>query len=453
MGNRGVIYLVVFLVFWVMALPTNLASAAITLESSYSLRQTYTDNLFYNDRDREDDFGTSIGPNFLLKYDNPDIVIGGIYTGRFIAFVNNPDQNRYIQNANILLDLPFLTKRYKQLSVTIDETMNLTPELDAFSLSGAQDTTNSGFGRGGSQYRGAGGTGDPFGGGGAGGSQGTGGTQGVFTSRASAFLNRAGITLAYAWTPRVTSSLIYNNQYRHFFSGDFQDSMTHTGTFSVAYGVKERTTLTPSYSYRQSDFLGKSTVDADTTSADKVISHRPQLEISYNFTPSLTGSIHGGVAFTKQINAQQSDGDTTTTLSDKWQTGGLGGVMITKLYQSGNISLRANQTIGSGGGLAAQAVRSRTITGRIQHSLSSKLSAMGSVGYARNESTEDGDAIDTTTYRIQAGIEYVFLSWLSGSLSYSRLDQNSSGSAAIDIKANQVFLGFTALADPWVLMR
>ena len=441
-----------------IAYPSNLVSAAITLESSFNLTETYTDNLFYNDKDKEDDFGTLMGPNLELRYDNPDIVLGATYFGRFAAFVNNPDQNRYIQSANILLDLPFLTKRYKKLTVTIDETMNFTPQLDAFSLSGAQDASTSFSGRGGTVSGGAGGTGGAAGGatggaiGGSGFSQGTGGTQGVFTSRASAFSNFSGITLAYAMTPSVSPTFTYNNRYLHFFSSGFQDQLTHIGRFSLIYGESERTTIIPSYTYLQTDYLGTPT---QVTVSDKLISHQPRLAISYNFTPLLTGSLQGGAAFSKQIGAKetQENGATTKELSDKWQTLFIGGATLAKRYQNGSISLSANQTIGGGGGLASQAARTQTITGRIQHTLSTKLNGFASLGYARNKSTGGGEAFNTNTYRVQGGISYAFLTWLSGNMSYSHIDQKSNGLAVGNIKVNQVFFGLTAFADPWVWMR
>jgi len=434
---RGVWQIGVFWLMLVWLFPSDNAMAAVILESSFNVSEVYTDNLLYEAHNTKSDFGTLFGPDLSLQYENPDIVFGGRYFGRVVLFVNNPEENAYIQNANINLDLPFLTKRYKKLTVTIDETMDFTPQLDAFSLSGAQDA---------SIFNEQGGA---SGGGGARFSQGVGGTQGVFTSRASAFLNRAGITFNYAWAPRVTPSLSYFNQYRHFFSGGFQDSLVHTGTFSVPYGVTEQTTVTPIYIYRQTKFLGSST---DNTSGDKIISHQPQLEISYNFTPLLTGSIRGGVAFTKETGGEEFDGGTTTDLSDKWQTNAIGGATITQSYRKGSISLTARSTIGSGGGLASQATRTRIITGKIQHALSLKMNAFASVGYAKNTSTE-GDAFDTNTYRIQGGISYVFLSWLFGNLGYSYIHQNSDGSAADDLQANQFFLGLTAVADPWYLMR
>jgi hypothetical protein len=451
MRNQNVFRPAMVLLCLAIAYPSSLVSAALTLESSFNLTETYTDNLFYNDKDKEDDFGTMMGPNIALKYDNPDIVLGVTYFGRLATFVNNPDQNRYIQNANILLDLPFLTKRYQKLSVTIDENMNFTPQLDAFALSGAQDSSTTFSGRGGSE---AGGTGGAAGGalGGSGISQGTGGTQGVFTSRASAFSNFSGITLAYSMTPSVTPTFAYNNLYLHFFSSGFQDSLTHFGKFSLVYGESEQTTIIPSYTYLQTDYLGTPT---QVTVSDKLVSHQPRLTISYKFTPLVTGSIQGGAAFSKQTGAKetQDNGVTTKALSDKWQSTFVGGATLTKIYRNGNLSLTAGQTIGGGGGLASQAATTQTLTGRIQHNLSAKLNGFASLGYARNKSVGSGDAFDTNTYRIQGGISYAFLTWLSGNVSYSHLDQKSNGLAVDDIKVNQVFFGLTAYADPWVLMR
>ncbi|MCA9499052.1 MAG: hypothetical protein KC588_07645 [Nitrospira sp.] len=439
MDNRGVLRLAIFILFWVMAHPPSLVVAALTLESSFNLTQAYTDNLFYNDNNKEDDFGTFLGPNLELKYANPDIVIGGLYFGRFVTYVNNPDQNRYIQNANIILDLPFLTKQYKNLTVKIDEAMTFTPQLDAFSLSGAQDvftTPSVQGGAGASQISGA--------------SEGVGGTQGVYTSRASSFLNRAGITLGYTWSPRLTPTLAYNNQYRHFFSSKFQDSMIHTGSFSLPYEVRNAT-IGALYSYRQTEFIGTST---ENTSADQIISHNIQLQISSNITPSLTGSIRGGMAFTKQKRAEEFEGGgSTTDLSNKWQTNPIGGATLTKTYQNGSISLDASSTIGSGGGLASQATQTQIITGSIHHNLSLKMNVFASIGYAQNRSIGDGNALDVKTYRIQHGFGYRFFSWLSGNLIYSHIDQRSHGSAAGDVHVNEIFFGLSAIADPWVLIR
>ncbi len=443
-------------------------AAELSLQTSFNVSGTYTDNLFFTDGDREDDFGTLVGPDITLLFENPDIVIGATYTGRVSLYVNNSDVNRYNQNANIILDLPFLTKRYQGLTVTIDENMNFTPQLDAFSLSEAQNTSNlrganpilgGSAATGGATGSGAGGAsaaGGTVGGalGGGAGFGGTGGTQGVFTNRASAFVNRAGLTLGYAWTPRLNTSLGYSNQYRHFFSKGFQDSLVHTGTISSPYRLAEYTTVTPLYSYRQAEFLGKST---QGTSADRIISHISQLSLTHAFTPTVSGTISGGVTFVKQVGATEQvplagGGTQERRVGDKFVGRFTGSANLTKTFQRGLIAVSGNQTIGSGGGLASQATRTRTVTGQGNYVVTRRANAFASVGWAQNDSI-GGNAFDTTTSRVQTGVSYSFTQWLFGSLSYSRIDQRSKGTVATDVVVNQVFLSLTAVAEPWFLFR
>ena len=449
----------------VIGLVQGTARAELSLQTSFNVEEIYTDNLFYRDKDKEDDFGTYVGPNLTLRYENPNIVLGGTYFGRAIFFVNHPDKNRYVQNANILLDLPFLTKRYQGLSVTVDESMNLTPQLDAFSLSQAQDTSTlaganpnlggaGATGGAGGSSAGGGAAGGSSAGGGGGAFGGLGGTQGVFTQRASAFNNNAGLTVGYEWTPQLTTTLGYTNQYLHFFSSGFQDSMTHTGTFSLPYQISQGTRVTPTYSYRQTEFLGKST---QTTSADRIIFHNTTLGITQELTPSLSITANGGVSFLKQEGAtEQVPGPGNTTMEraigNKFVGRFIGSATLSKTYRQGTLSLSASQTTGSGGGLASQGTRTRTVTGSIFHDVSYRMSAFGSLGYAQNDSV-GGNAFNTKTYRGQVGLRYTFLRWLYGTASYSYINQRSKGTVATDVVVNQVFLSLSAVADPWYVMR
>ena len=444
--------------------PFSQAVAALSVQSAFNVTETYTDNLFFQNINKEEDFGTFFGPDITLLFENPDIVIGATYIGRAQLFVNNFNQSRYTQNANILLDLPFLTRQYRGLTLTVDESLNFTPQLDAFSLSEAQNasslqganpniggTTGTTTGSGDAEISQTGGGSGIGGGTGFGG---TGGTQGVFTQRASAFVNRAGLTLGYAWSPRINPEVGYANQYRHFFSKGFQDSLTHTGTFSLPYQITQFTTVTPSYSYRQTNFLGNST---QTTTADRIIRHSAQLGISHSLTSSLSATISSGVAFVKQEGASEQvfvagGGTQERKIGNKFVGQYIGSASITKSFLRGSMSLSANQTVGSGGGLAAQATRTRTVTGQGTYALTRLIDLFVSAGWAKNDSI-GGNAFDTSTYRVQTGLNYLFTHWLSGNLSYSRIDQRSKGTVARDVVVNQVFLGVTAIADPWFLIR
>ncbi len=446
--------------------PNDRAIAVVSLESSFSVSQSYTSNLFFEDEDEDDDFGTFLGPNFTLLYENPDLVLGATYTGRLSFFVNNPDAGRYSQNANIILDLPFLTKRYRGLTVTIDESMTFTPQLDGFSLSGAEDAStssggrnqNSGSATGGSGFGGgAGGTSSGTTGGGLGSSQ---GGSGVFTRRSNAFNNNAGVTVGYAWSRRILPSVGYTNNYLHFFSGGLQDSLTHNGRTSLSYQFTEQTSVTPSYSYSQTKFIGKS---SGSTRGNKIIRHSPSLGFSHALSPSINVAVRGGVTFSKQIGATEQEQvpnpvpppttiSVTRKIPEKFRRTIVGSAGISKSYTQGKVGINFSQSVSNGVGLAAQTNRSRNVTGRINHALSQRMDAFGSVGWAANDSI-DGDAFDTTTYRIQTGLGYTFASWLSGNFYYSHIRQSSSGSAATDLNVDQFFLGFTAVADPWIIYR
>ena len=453
------------LVVWQFS--TGNSMALLSLQSSFSVSQSYTSNLFFSEDQERDDFGTFFGPNVTLLFQDPDLVLGVTYTGRLAFFFNNPEANRYNQNANIILDLPFLTKRYKGLTITVDETMRFTPQLDAFSLSGAQDASTSGDpfrgnnasggtggggGNLGTQSGGVGGGGGAFGQ--ASGLGGVGGGTGVFTTRASAFNNNAGITLGYAWNPRMHSSVSYTNRYLHFFSSGFQDSLTHNGRTALSYRVTDQTSLSPSYFYAQTNFIGRSTRE---TQGDKIISHGPQLSVSHSLTRTLSFSVSGGVTFVKQIGASErvrGPGDTFTIvpIPEKFRKRVVGSASINKNYTQGNITVSASQAVGTGGGLAAQATRTRTVTARIQHALSRRMNAFGSFGWSENDSI-DGNAFNSTTYRIQTGLGYSFASWLLGNFNYSHIKQSSDGTAANDLNVDQFFLGLTAIADPWIIDR
>ena len=116
------------------------------------------------------------------------------------------------------------------------------------------------------------------------------------------------------------------------------------------------------------------------------------------------------------------------------------------------MQLAVSQTIGTGGGLASQSTRTRVATASINHTLTAKLNANGSLGWAKNDSV-DGDAFDAATWRGQAGLNYRFTAWLSGSAFYSHIKQNSDGSAADDLNVDSVFLQLSAVAPPWIIYR
>ena len=72
-----------------LALPAVQASALVTLESALSIKETYTDNLFFTERNKEEDFATFVSPSVSLTYESRNVVLGGTYSGTFQIFANN----------------------------------------------------------------------------------------------------------------------------------------------------------------------------------------------------------------------------------------------------------------------------------------------------------------------------------------------------------------------------
>ncbi len=412
------------------------ALAIFTVESGFFVTETYTDNLFFSDEQKEDDFGTYLGPILNMKFENPDIIIGAEYRGTVQLWVNNSQANTYSQNSNITLDLPFLEKRYRGLSVQVIENFSFTPQLDAFSLSLADENNTGAIDTQASQN-----SDDP-------------GTQGAFTSRANVFQNLAGLRLGYDWTARLTSTLSYQNQYTHFFSTGFQDSMTHTGSGSANYQLTNEANVGVSYSFSQTDY--KKNTLRTRGQIDRSRTHRATLSLFYQFSPSLTGSLSGGPAITTMngtavVFEDPDTGEVTIerVTNEKLVTA-LINAALTKTYQQGQVGLSYVQNIGNGGGLLNQPLESKTVTSRWSHSLSRRLGSFISFAWAKSKSLSGG-SLNTTSYRIQAGLNQNFASWLTGNFSYSYINQNSDGAAARDAIVNQFFLGLTANAPPWRL--
>ena len=139
-GCGNMIQTSIFLVVLVVCFPSDKALGTLSLESSFNITGTYVDNLFFSANNKKSDFGTMFGPNLSLQYKNSDVVLGAAYLGRVGLFVNNPSANQTLHNVNVLVDLPFLNTMYNGLTVNIDETLDFTPQLDAFSGSEAQDS-------------------------------------------------------------------------------------------------------------------------------------------------------------------------------------------------------------------------------------------------------------------------------------------------------------------------
>lgn len=257
----------VFLLFSVLlfhfsSFPSTIqAQSTLTLDTSMSVAEMWTDNLFFTFANKQDDFGTIINARIALDYESRYVVIQGAYAPTGQIFVNNSSANTFNHGSDFDIDLPFLTQRYKRIKVNFDESFNISSQLPAFSANsprsfGAIRNQGAGNGVSGAPIQGAGGG---LGGiGGVGGVAGNSlGNQGIFTNRSTtAFQNRAGIRVRYLLTESITPFLNYTNNYRKFTSSGGQDSLGHTIRTGSAYQATGRTELNGFYQIRLTEFMG-----------------------------------------------------------------------------------------------------------------------------------------------------------------------------------------------------
>ncbi|MCA9471134.1 MAG: hypothetical protein MRJ96_10655 [Nitrospirales bacterium] len=396
--------------------------AELTLNSSISVTETYTDNLFFDTKkNKQDDFGTFVIPRLTLTYLSRDVVLSGTYSGVAQFYVNHSGSDAYTHNANFGIDLPFLTKRYKGLEVRIVESMNFSPAVQGFSFGGDQSDQDNPLiaaqrhGEGGfSGNRGIAGLSNAV------------GNNGVFTrrTRSGSFRNRAGVRVRYHLTPRWIPNASYMNLYTRYTDSDLNDSLSHILGTGVGYLLSSRTRLNANYTARISDI----------NNGDTVVTHSVTGGVGHTLTPTVYINARAGVSFTESV-------DRVTFTSN---------VNVTKSFDAGVISARYFQGVTPGGGLATSGVL--TQRGQISGSypLAERVTGFLAGGIAKNKSLS-GNQVDVKSYQGQAGFSILLLEWLSGNISYSYIKQKSNGSSVAGRTAtvNQGFIGFTARLPAW----
>jgi len=443
--RQKVFFLFSVLLFHFSSFPSTIqAQSTLTLDTSMSVAETWTDNLFFTFANKEDDFGTIINARIALDYESKYVIVRGAYAPTGQIFVNNSSANTFNHGSDLDFDLPFLTKRFKRIEVKFDESFNISTQLPAFSGNSPRGSgairSQGTSGLGGAPLQGAGGG---LGGiGGVGGVAGNSlGNQGIFTNRSTtAIQNRAGVRVRYLLTESITPFLNYTNNYNKFTSSGGQDSMRHTLRTGSAYQATARTELNGFYQIRLIEFIGSgSTALQGPGGSGSTTSHSVGMGVHHDFTPTLQVTVNGAATLTE---TEVSSGQLNFT----------GGGNISKQFPDGQIAFRFTQQIGSGGGLAASATLSQNAVLTFSKVLTRYISGFADFGYGRNRSLS-GATVKTDTYQIRTGVSVAILSWLFGSASYSYVNQDSTGAFGNTAQSNQVFFGLTANAPSWRILK
>ncbi len=139
-------WLVVIVVVFVFVFPVPNTQAVLDIDASLSVAERYTDNLFFTFANKRDDFGTFVTPRVSAVFSNKDITVGMTYAASAQFYVNNTQANDVSHGTNMIIDLPFLNRKFKNLEVRINESFNLSPSLPAFSENSSRFTGVGGAG-------------------------------------------------------------------------------------------------------------------------------------------------------------------------------------------------------------------------------------------------------------------------------------------------------------------
>jgi len=337
-----------------------------------------------------------MGPQLRFASEGRNWNMSAKYEGSAEFHARHPEENQYGQTLGIDLFLPSLSRQIKRIDLRVTESVAYVPELPAFS-----------FGR----------SGDPLA---------PEANEGIQVGRTNTFRNRAGIALGYNWTPLFKTALSYTHLINRYQGGTLEDHLAHESGLSGNYQVSRNRQWRISYSASLTDY----------EDADSVTAHRFDVGEIYQVDRGFSINIGGGAAILP--------GDSTQwTLS-----AGLG-----KSNPSGNVLIQYNRGIGTGGGVTTTATLTQNLVAEVTRSLGRSASASLRLGYGVNEALS-GSALEVTTQEIGTGIQVSLLSWLTGGVNYSYLNQQTEGGAVgRAARRNLVMMTLTAAAPSLRMMQ
>jgi hypothetical protein len=254
--------------------------------------------------------------------------------------------------------------------------------------------------------------------------------QGIQIPRTTTFRNSAEASVTYGWSPRVRTTLSYENVITRY-AGDLQDELINSGDLETSYQYSPRSDLSLALGVSDQEYEGAGSV----TSWDATVHGGHRLTTSV----TLDGRVGGAVVKADAPDAPRS----------RFFVFDIEG---TRSLETLNMRVSYERAIGSGAGLIASATIREQLTGGATWSVSRTVAANIDLAWARNEAVSD-ESFSIYTYAGTMGASIGFTEWLGGSASYSYLTQRAQGPAGPDGSRNLVMLTLTATGPSWRLVK
>lgn len=364
---------------------------AMTLSLSLSGSERFDDNFFFTKKDREADLAHIISPELQLNYEGRTLLLTLGYRGTGEIHPSHPEANLYNQSASLELNI----REFRGLDIRLTDAYIYTSELPAFSFGDQPEETN----------------------------------EGIQVPRTKTVRNRAGMSVNYTWTPKVSTSLSYTNLITGYKNSDFQEPVVHDANLQIGYKWSSTTQWSFSYGIGITDYQGDKDIFAD------VLIHRLTIGLGHQFSSNLSANSNIGIAREKlTFPRDEKSNQPTFDLS------------LSRRYSTGSITLGYTRGVGTGSGLTPTATLSQRAFLRTTESIDRDISAFAQIGFGRNQTTPSVTGLDlfTFSYQADAGISMMILSWFSGSISYSYSFQQSQGAIGNTGERNLISLTLTA---------
>ncbi|MGH7392463.1 MAG: hypothetical protein ACREM3_23850 [Candidatus Rokuibacteriota bacterium] len=355
--------------------------APLTVTPWVTIAEEYNDNIFLNNDNRQSDFITTITPGVSVEAAGPTYRLLGSYSFTSEIFAKESDLSHAFNRHNLALDA--LYRVDPRLTLTLTDILTFDTNTNVV------------------------------------------GTDDVATGRDRAFSNALGLGASWLVDPRTTLRGGFTWTTQQYDSPDLFDS----DVYRVRLGVERA--LTP----RLTGGLGYEFAFFDLDRQEDVMAHTPRVGLTYQFTPTLTGSISAGPIFeVPEDSDARVTPAVTASLSQRTSWGALG--------------IFFDRTLGTAGGLGGTTVN-QTVGGVVEvRTLLRGLTVDFGPRYSTTDSSR-GNAIDVESFTVPLSAIYRVTPWAALIATYQFFHQRSDSVAtaadgtllAADADQNRVWVG------------
>jgi len=357
----------------------------LTLMPSIGVSEEYNDNVFSNNQNRQTDFITEFSPAITLSVNRPSYQLNAGYSFSAALYAEQTSPNNAFQSQNFVGSGSFRVAPGLTLTASDAFVFNRETSLVA--------------------------------------------AQGFSTGRQKSWSNTFTPGMTWQMTPGNSLSLSANYSLLRFEgAGVGADSDTYGFQSSLSHAFTRRLSGIIGYGFTYLDARGQGT---STTGQGTSTTHTPTLGLSYQLTPTLTGTASGGPAIT------EVRGETVVSPA--------GTVSLTQALSFGSAGLQYSRGVGVAGGFGGTS-DTQTASGILTLSgLQRGLLIVFSPAYSVAESvgSRQTGQVDVRTFTLTLGATYQIARFVSVFGGYTFLLQRTGGSSStqFDVDQNRVRFG------------